>query len=134
MDWLTMSSAPCLSSYHFTAFTLRCQEGLTFVDGSVNYKWSHHNWAEPTLLETLVKDNIFRFLLWDVCTRSSFSFSFPFLSLFQHPSQCQPLLTYTFRGTPEFHILVCPCLPFRTYIALHSTHLFPSFNILFADE
>jgi len=61
MDWLTMSSAPCLSSYRFTAFTLWCQEGLTFVDGLVNYEWSHHNWAEPTLLETLVKDNIFQF-------------------------------------------------------------------------
>jgi len=73
-------------------------------------------------------------LLWDVRTCSSFSFSFPFSSLFQHPSQCQPSLTYTFRWTPKFHILICPYLPFRTYIALHGTHLFPSFNILFAGE
>jgi len=61
MDWLTTSSAPCLPSHCFTAFTLQCQEELTFVDGSVNYKWSHHNWTEPTLLETLVKDNVFWF-------------------------------------------------------------------------
>jgi len=65
---------------------------------------------------------------------ASFFFFFLFISLSSLFPPSLTMLTYAFRGMPIFHIHICPCLLFRTYIVLHGTHLFPSFNIPFAGE
>ena len=97
---------------HGTALYINQQvkTDMVLVEGEeVSLRCLKHSDVNSPLKQGHQETNVRReVLLWDVCTRSSFSFSFPFSSLFQHPLDANHRLYTHSVGRPNFIFSFAP--------------------------